>query len=289
MSILEYFGYEYQRGRTAFIVKLFIFLALLLIYYLKYEWYENIGIGYQYLNALLFYIGVNLTITVGRFTVSWFYIRKIRKPDYKKDNFLFGLTRIATIINAVVLIIALFIFFDIDYIRLFTSLSIIAAAIAILSKDYIANMINGMIIMFNDQITLGDFIQIGNHRGTVVDITFINIHIMNENDDLVYFPNSLFFSMEVVNFTKRELNKINIYFVLGIDHLEYVEKLEALLIERIEPFQSLLEMESCFLRTVKIEQSQVEFSFQYVIKKHNAEIEREIRKTVMRSLVKYLK
>jgi len=286
---MEFFGGYLKRGRTAFFIKLFIFLALMTIYYFKVEWIDDLGIEMHHIQALMIFLGFNLVITFSRIIVSRFYIKRVRRQNFEKDNFLFGLTRIASIINVVVFIAALFLFFQIDFKEVFTSLSIIAAAIAILSKDYFSNMINGMIIMFTDQISLGDFIQVGNHRGTVKDITFINIHIMDENDDLVYFPNSLFFSTEVVNFSKRDLNKVNIYFVMDIQHLEYVEVLEEQLKEHVSSFNELIIPGSTYLRTVSVKKDQVEFSFQYIIKEHDKENEKEIRKTVMRSLVRYLK
>src|SRR5690606_32825208 len=171
----------------------------------------------------------------------------------------------------------------------FTSLSIIAAAIAILSKDYISNMINGMIIMFNDQISLGDFVKVGEYRGTVVDITFVNIHLIDENGDLVFFPNGYIFSHEVVNYTKRDINKMSIYFEMDIKFLDDVERVEEYLKESIKKFQGFIKPGSYFLRTVSIQKDAVEFNFQYVIKKQDVKTEKDIRKTVLRSVVSYVK
>ena len=45
--------------------------------------------------------------------------------------------------------------------RMFTSLSIVAAAIAILSKDFIADVISGMIISFSSEISIDDYVKFG--------------------------------------------------------------------------------------------------------------------------------
>lgn len=288
MNILDYIGWKYQKGRTSFIVKLALFLLIVSALYFKFEWFTRLNIAPHYINAVLFYLSGNLIVNFSRFVFSYFYVIRIRKFDYAKDNFLFGLTRIASIINFVIFVAALFLFFDIDYKSVFTSLSIIAAAIAIVSKDYIGNMINGMIIMFTDQISLGDFVKIGAHRGTVVDITFVNVHVLDENGDLVYFPNSYVFANEVVNFSKRDINKMSIYFELDIKHLMEVDKLEEFLKNSVKHYAGFIKPGSYFLRTVSVRKDQVDFNFQYVIKKHDVKVEKDIRKTVMRSLIDFL-
>ncbi len=288
MNILDYIGWRHQRGRTSFVIKLILFTILLWSYYYRWEYYEKLEIKEHYITAVLFYLGSNLLINFARFILSHIYVLRIKKSDFGKDNFLFGLTRITSIFNIMIFGAAVFLFFDIDYKAVFTSLSIIAAAIAILSKDYISNMINGMIIMFTDQISLGDFIKIGDHRGTVMDITFVNIHILDENGDLVFYPNSFVFSHEVVNYSKRDINKINIYFEMDVEKINDVEKLEEFIKSNLKSYQGFIQPNSYFLRTIEIKKDLAEFSFQYIIKKHDLKIEKEIRKTVMRNLVKYI-
>lgn len=289
MNILDLIGWQHQKGRTAFVLKLALFIIIVSALYFEFRWFERLDINDHYINAILFYLAGNLIINICRFVLSHIYLAKQRRSGYGQDNFLFGLTRIASIINFIIFVAAVFLFFDIDYKSLFTSLSIIAAAIAILSKDYISNMINGMIIMFTDQVSLGDFVKIGEYRGTVVDITFVNIHLLDENGDLVFFPNAYVFQKEVVNYSKRDVNKMSIYFDLDIKYLMESEKLEEYLTNSIKKYQGFIKPGTYFLRTVAVKKDQVDFNFQYVIKKHDVKTEKEIRKTVMRSLVDYLK
>ena len=289
MNILDYIGWRYQRGRTSFIFKLIILVVLLVIDHYQFKWYKGLHIKDHYFFSVIFYLIGNLIVNFSRFILSYFYLLRIKKSDFAQDNFLFGLTRIAGIINLIIFIAAVFLFFDIDYKAVFTSLSIIAAAIAILSKDYISNMINGMIIMFTDQISLGDFVKIGHHRGTIMDITFVNIHILDENGDLVFYPNSYVFSNEIVNYTKRQVNKMNIYFEMDQERIEDVEHLENYLKGVVKPYAGFIQPNSYFLRTINLKKDIIEFNFQYIIKKHDIKVENDIRKVVMRSLIRYSK
>jgi small-conductance mechanosensitive channel len=243
----------------------------------------------HYISALVFYLSGNVLITFIRLTVVYIYINSRRELLIKSDNFMLGMSRIAAILNFVVFIFALFIFFNIDYKEFFTSLSIIAAAIAILSKDYISNLINGMIIMFTDHISLGDYVKIDDYRGKIVDITFINVQLVNEDDDLVYIPNNVILSKDVVNYTKRAVNRANIEFEIKYDYVDEIGELEDYLVEVARPFEEYIQEGSHYLRTVAVKNDNLVLNFQYVMKVNNREAEKRIRRKVLRSVVKYIK
>ncbi|MGF1637215.1 MAG: mechanosensitive ion channel family protein [Cyclobacteriaceae bacterium] len=277
------------RNRILFALKVLLIVFLIYVENTQPDWIERLQIPIHYINALIFYVSGNVIITIIRFTVVYFYLKSRREHISRPDNFMLGMISIASILNFVIFIFALFIFFRIDYREVFTSLSIIAAAIAILSKDYISNLINGMIIMFTDHFSLGDFVKIDEHRGKIVDITYINVQLLNEEDDLVYIPNNLILAKDVVNYTKRAVNKVNIEFELKYNFIENVGEMETYLIEVIQPFMEYIEDDSCLLRTLSIKNDSLMLSFQYIIKENNKEIENRIRRKVLRSIVKYIR
>lgn len=285
---METFEWKYLKGRRAFFLKLALFIIVMVIDSYWNQFFEMAGINEHRISAILFFLAGNLIVIFCRFLISYFYVIRRKKLDANKDNFLFGLMRISSIINFIIFVISIFIFFNIDFIKFFTSISIIAAAIAILSKDYISNMINGMIIMFNDEVMIGDYIKINEHRGTIIDITFINVHLLDDNGDIIYFPNSMMLTEEVTNFTRRGINKVNIHFEMDIQHLKNVDELESYLIECLKPFYASIKSNSFFLRTVTVKKDQIDFSFQYIIKRHDLKLEKEIRKMVMRNLVEFI-
>jgi len=54
---------------------------------------------------------------------------------------------------------------DITVKEFFYSITIIAAALAIVFKDYILNGLNGMILMFGDNYRIGDFVEVNGIKG----------------------------------------------------------------------------------------------------------------------------
>jgi small-conductance mechanosensitive channel len=110
--------------------------------------------------------------------------------------------------------------------ELFTSISIIAAAIAIVSKDYISNAINGMILMFNNQISINDHIKIGEHKGKIIHISLLNVQILNEEDDIIFVPNTNLLSQDIINYSKSGSTQVNMELSIDADHLGSFDDLE---------------------------------------------------------------
>ncbi len=221
-----------------------------------------------------------------QFTAVWFYRR--RNKVRGEDNFIIGIGHIYSLLLVVGLIVGVFSLFQINGKELFTSLSIIFAGIAILTKDYISNMINGMIITFSGQLSIGDNIRIGDHRGRITDITLQNIHIQNDDDDMIFIPNNLVLTSDVVNYTRREVKRTSIDFEILLKYLLTVEQLEAALIETLKPFNDMIKEDSYYLRVAEVRKDNVALKFQYILKEPNKELERIIRRRAIRRLVEII-
>ncbi len=221
-----------------------------------------------------------------QFVVTWFYRR--RHNIRGDDNFIVGVGQIYSLLLAVGLIVGILSLFQIDTRQLFTSLSIIFAGLALLTKDYISNMINGMIITFSGQLSIGDNVRIGGHRGKITDITLQNIHLLNDDDDMIFIPNNLLLTSEVVNYTRREVKRTSIEFDIDLRHLITVEDLEKSLVEVLSPFQDLIQPESYYLRVADVRKDFVSMKFQYILNEPNKDLERLIRRKAIRRLVEII-
>ena len=118
-------------------------------------------------------------------------------PKRKRDNFTTGINHISTIIYGLMLTALVMSLLNISIKEAITTLSLLAAALVVMTKDYIANVINGMYMTFTKTINIGDQVAIGNSRGKILDITLTNVHLLNEDDDIIYIPNNRIFSEEL--------------------------------------------------------------------------------------------
>jgi len=180
---------------------------------------QNIAYG---LNTFL---TASVLISVGHFILVKLYNSR-NEQQVVRGNFVLGITRVATVGNVFFIIISLMIALGINPKDFITSMTIVAAAIAIIFREYITNMISGLIIMFSDQFSVGDRIKIGEYQGKIVDITLANLVVRDEDDDAVMIPNNLVFTATLVNKTSQKSNKIVVKFELPIDRATAVEELE---------------------------------------------------------------
>jgi small-conductance mechanosensitive channel len=215
-----------------------------------------------------------------------FYRRRNRIRG--EDNFTVGIRQIYSIVLVLGLGIGLLSLFQVQIREVLTSLSIIFAGLVLLTKDYVSNMINGMIMTFSGELSIGDNIRIGQHRGKIVDITLQNIHLINDDDDVIYIPNNVVLTTDIINYTKRVVKRTSLDFEIDLKYLVTVEELEKNLTEALRPYQDLIKENSYYLRVAEVNRAGVVMKFQYILKEPNKDLERAIRRTAIRRLVEII-
>lgn len=246
----------------------------------EYDYFADIVIRY-----FIFALGLSVVISI----LSWLYRRGKKMKPGQVDNVILGLQNIYYLLITGGLIMTILGFWKIDFQTLFTTLSIVAAAIAIISKDFIAEIISGIIISFSKEVSIDDYLKIGEQKGKIIDITLTKIALLNDDDDLIYIPNTMAFSSQIVNYTKREIKKISIEFEVMIQGLKTVEELETDLARAIAEYEEHIVPNSYNLKIVEIRRDSLSLKFQYTLDHINRELEREIRRKTVRQVVNYVK
>lgn len=250
-------------------------------YFGPYKTQADIAMGF-----LIFALTASVLVSI----LAWIYRRRERIPPGKADNVIIGLNNIYYLVLTGAAIMTILGFWGIDFRTLFTTLSIVAAAIAIISKDYIAEIISGIIISFSGEVSIDDYIRIGDQKGKVIDINFTKIALLNEDDDVIFIPNAKFFSSEIINYTRREIKKVSIEFEVMIQNIKTIEELESDLIHAISDYEGHIEPGTYNLKIVEMRKDSLSLKFQYVfLREIDRELEREIRRKTVRRIVNYVK
>ncbi len=236
------------------------------------------------LNFLILLLGLNL-LKIG--AVSLYRRRQHLSAD-KPDNVMVGIQNIYILLTTAVVMVTSLSFFGIDIKSLFTGLTIVAAAIAIITKDYIANIISGIAISFSDEISIGDYVKIAEHKGKVMDISISRIALLNDDDDTIYIPNNTVFISNIINYTKKGIRKVSIEFEMNLEFIDTIEGLEKDLIECLSDYHGSIEEGSFALKIVDIKKDSLDLKFQYILKGINRELEREIRRKTVRRVVNHI-
>jgi small-conductance mechanosensitive channel len=270
---------------TKVAVRFFVFILL----GTAIAWFEWEGVKLVWLQRVLFNSAEFLLFLTGTELIKqvffFFYRKKNGLPSSQNNNVIQAIVNIHRILVAFVLIGTLLSFFNIHFKDLVTSMSIVAAAIAILSKDYVSNIISGMIIAFSRELEIGNQIKVGEHKGKIEELTISKVVLINDDDDVIYIPYNIAYSTEIINYSKRTIKKTSIEFSLKPGIVSSVEELEKYIKEVIKEYKAFIEPNSYNLKTEHIKKDYVDYKFQYILREPNQKLEREIKRLTIRSVV----
>lgn len=269
-------GKKETRKRYVFLVKFAIYIAILTLLGIYPGILQDYGIGIHVIQAGLFLLTANLVISLSRILIVFFYIRKKKRHQDFKDNFVLGINQISGLLSGFAVIVSLFILFRISALELYTTLSIVAVAIVLILKEYISNTLNGMVMMFSNQISLNDHIQINDKKGKVINITLKNVVLLNESEDLIFIPNTQVFNSELTNFSKGRVEKVTASFILPLNGCWEMEDLEEFMLQGLNAYAHLVKEGTFKIRPDKIEKDCVKIKTEVVLNKKSRENEKEL-------------
>ena len=89
--------------------------------------------------------------------------------------------------------------------------------ISFAAQDTVKSLMSGIIIMTDKPFDLGDFIEVGNYKGTVQDMTFRSTRIKALDNTIITIPNSVITSEYVVNWNKLQNRRLEFTLNLSMD------------------------------------------------------------------------
>src|SRR5690606_5352734 len=205
-----------------------------------------------------------------------------------RGNFVLGVNRLTAVLNVVFALIALLISFGINPKDFITSLTIVAMAIAVLFRDYITNMISGLIVMFSEQLSVGDRIKVGEQRGRIVDITFANIVLQDEEDDIIMVPNNLVFTSTFMNLSAHQSSLFTVRFELPLQASLEVEELEEALRLSLTTHPNLSDKPEDFqLKVIELGKDFVRYKLDLHAVSNSNRMHRQLENEILKEVIKF--
>ena len=233
---------------------------------------------------VIFYIAINFFSNAAKY----FYSKKNKIPVDKKNNVHFGIENIANFTVGAGLFIMFLSIFGINPSELITSLTIVAAAFAILTKEYIVDFLSGVYLSFSNTFEINDFVKIDNQKGKIVEIGMMKVKILNDDDDIVIIPNSKVYYSEIINYTKRDVRLMTVDFQIALKYIDSIEQLEKEIILSLESFSAYIEPKSYNLKVVEMKMDYLEVKFQYTLILVDMDLQRKIRKKTIREVFNFI-
>ena len=109
---------------------------------------------------------------------------------------------------------------------LLVGFSSIALAVALALKDSLANLANGIIIIFNKPFRRGDHIEVDGVEGKIINIKLLTSEIISFDNKRFIIPNSKMVNCTITNYTSLPTRRLSLKFTVAYESdLDKVEKI----------------------------------------------------------------
>lgn len=96
-------------------------------------------------------------------------------------------------------------------------LGVVSAAITLAAQDMVKSILSGIAILTDKPFVIGDWIEMDQFQGNVIDITFRSTRIKAYNNAVVTIPNSTITSNYVVNWNRLTSRRVDLILKLSLD------------------------------------------------------------------------
>ncbi len=166
-----------------------------------------------------------------------------RKVLLKKINEESIKQMLSKIIFAMVLLVGFFIALGVmELNKVLTSVlagaGVVGLAIGLALQGTLSNTFSGLLLSFLPKIRIGDFVEAGDHKGYVTEISLRNITIRQTDNEYVVIPNSIFVDNPFTNYSLSERSRVDVSCGVGYeDDLQKVEDIVTKIISDNFPHQ----------------------------------------------------
>ncbi len=272
----------------------FMLTAMLLVSLLFFQAFGlslilNIPHAVKVLEVLVYALITNTIINSFRIIVVSRHRQRRGITNEEHDNFTVGLNAIVNIATLLAAVVFVFIVFDIEFRNFLSTVAIFAVALTIIFQDFIKNFLFGFSIMFSADYEIGDYIQVGNTpKGVILNVTFSEVQLKTEAGDVLYIPNSVVRSHEIINFSKLKPKRINTEFKLLRGQATSVDRFERALLAHLDKaYAGTFELEKCRVYVKESNVDEVIFTLEAPTKKASLKLREQINHTVQKFAVEY--
>ncbi|MHC8950130.1 mechanosensitive ion channel family protein [Sphingobacterium hungaricum] len=274
----------------AFISKLIAVGLIIWSYFLMPEFYDEKNTEYpkmlRMVSGLLSFLIPSIFLSIIRFIIITVYNAR-NANRVVRGNFVLGINRLTVVLNTVLAVISFMIAFGINPKEFITSMTIVAMAIAVIFREYITNMISGLIIMFSDDLSVGDRIRVGNYQGRIVDITFSNILLQDEEDDIVMIPNNMVFTSTFVNLSAHRSSLFSVKFELPVSTASTIDLLETEIKSLLLNHPNLAQDEEVQLKVMEIGKDYIRYKIDLHAVSNSSKLHKQLENEILKHVLKY--
>ena len=126
------------------------------------------------------------------------------QPEYKWQiavpNLLYQVIRAAMVLGTIAYVLSTV--WNVDLTQAAQALGVGSLVIALALQDTLSNLVSGFLLLTDSPFKKGDWIQVGNLKGQVVDINWRAVRLLTFDDDLLIVPNGSLGKQNILNYNQ---------------------------------------------------------------------------------------
>ncbi|MFB6155241.1 MAG: mechanosensitive ion channel family protein [Haloferacaceae archaeon] len=177
--------------------------------------YSGLGVGDVGGALVLIAVVLGLTYTVTNFvgrTIEVATGSRGRISQHQRE-IVYRLTQVVLYSLAGLVIVGLF---TQDLQGMLVGAGFIGIVVGMAARQTLGAALAGFVLMFSRPFEIGDWIEVGDHEGTVTDITIVDTRIQTFDGEYVVIPNDLVSSQSIVNRSRK--GRLRIEVDVGVDY-----------------------------------------------------------------------
>jgi small-conductance mechanosensitive channel len=132
-------------------------------------------------------------------------------------------------------------------------------AIGFASQTSVSNIISGLFLISEKPFAVGDLIQVGDTKGTILSIDLLSVKLRTFDNQYIRIPNETLIKNQVTNITRFPIRRLDIN--LGVAYKEDIGKVREVLLDIAEKNPYCLDEPEPIVRLVNFGDSALEFLF----------------------------
>jgi small-conductance mechanosensitive channel len=243
----------------------------------------------QIIDIIIMFLVIYLIMNLSRTIFVSIYRKKYEYENDQYDNLILGIDKIFELLTLIGIFLLILFKLGVDFNKFLTTFALFAVGTAIIFKENISNIIDGMIIMFSNEIQLKEIIQIGEYKGKIIDITFLNIELKTGDGNIVFIPNVKVLNSEIINFSKSKIKTIRNKFYLDFGFFGKIDQLEDEISKELEnQFKEISGLSSVELEIEEIKFNRVKVNLLISVSKYTLPIDTKISKVASRFILEFV-
>jgi len=132
------------------------------------------------------------------------------------------------------------------------------------ARQTLGAVLAGFVLMFSRPFEVGDWVEVGDHEGTVTEISIMSTRIRSFDGEVITMPNDTVRSGSIVDRSRR--NRLRIEVEVGVDYDTDVERAAAVVEEAVAGVEDVAEMPEPNAVTKRFDDSAVVLGLRYWIR-----------------------